>query len=80
MAPTGWLMGEPHQGLKAMFSMMNAERIAVGIHGLAIAEASYQNAVAYARERLQGRAPVRPARRRRSRRTRSSSTRTCAAC
>ena len=54
---TGWLMGEPNQGLKAMFAMMNAERIAVGIHGLAIAEASYQNAVAYARERLQGRAP-----------------------
>jgi alkylation response protein AidB-like acyl-CoA dehydrogenase len=54
---TGWLMGEPHQGLKAMFSMMNAERIAVGIHGLAIAEASYQNAVTYARARLQGRAP-----------------------
>ncbi|MFT3988816.1 acyl-CoA dehydrogenase C-terminal domain-containing protein [Aestuariivirga sp.] len=53
----GWLVGEPHQGLKAMFAMMNAERIAVGIQGLAIAEASYQNAVAYARERLQGRAP-----------------------
>ena len=57
---TGWLMGEPHQGLKAMFSMMNTERIAVGIHGLAIAEASYQNAVAYARQRLQGRAPNGP--------------------
>ena len=57
---TGWLVGEPHQGLKAMFSMMNAERIAVGIHGLAIAEASYQNAVAYARERRQGRAPSGP--------------------
>jgi butyryl-CoA dehydrogenase len=56
----GWLVGEPHQGLKAMFSMMNAERIAVGIHGLAIAEASYQNAVTYARERLQGRAPSAP--------------------
>ena len=55
---TGWLVGEPHQGLKAMFAMMNAERIAVGIHGLGIAEASYQNAVAYARERLQGRAPT----------------------
>ncbi len=54
---TGWLVGEPHQGLKAMFAMMNAERIAVGIHGLAIAEASRQNAVAYARERLQGRSP-----------------------
>jgi alkylation response protein AidB-like acyl-CoA dehydrogenase len=57
---TGWLVGEPHQGLKAMFSMMNAERIAVGIHGLAIAEASYQNSVAYARDRLQGRAPSGP--------------------
>ena len=57
---TGFLVGEPHQGLKAMFAMMNAERIAVGIHGLAIAEASYQNAVAYARERLQGRAPSGP--------------------
>jgi len=57
---TGWLVGEPHQGLKAMFAMMNAERIAVGIQGLAIAEASYQNAVAYARERLQGRSPSAP--------------------
>ena len=55
---TGWLMGEPNQGLKAMFAMMNTERIAVGIHGLAIAEASYQNSVAYARERLQGRSPA----------------------
>ena len=54
---TGWLVGEPNHGLKAMFAMMNTERIAVGIQGLAIAEASYQNAVAYARERLQGRAP-----------------------
>jgi alkylation response protein AidB-like acyl-CoA dehydrogenase len=58
---TGWLVGEAHQGLKAMFSMMNTERIAVGIQGLAVAEASYQNAVAYARERLQGRAPKGPA-------------------
>ncbi len=53
----GWLVGAPHQGLKAMFAMMNTERIAVGIHGLAVAEASYQTAVAYARERRQGRAP-----------------------
>ncbi len=52
----GWLVGEPHQGLKAMFAMMNTERIAVGIQGLALAEASHQNAVAYARQRLQGRA------------------------
>jgi alkylation response protein AidB-like acyl-CoA dehydrogenase len=57
---TGWLVGAPHQGLKAMFAMMNAERIAVGIHGLAISDASYRNAVAYARERLQGRAPGGP--------------------
>ncbi len=52
---TGWLVGEPHQGLKAMFAMMNAERLAVGISGLAVAEASLQNAAAYARQRLQGR-------------------------
>lgn len=58
---TGWLVGEPHKGLKAMFSMMNTERLAVGIHGLAVAEASAQNAVAYARERLQGRSPAGPA-------------------
>jgi butyryl-CoA dehydrogenase len=53
---TGWLVGESHQGLKAMFAMMNAERLAVGIQGLAIAQASQHNSVAYARERLQGRA------------------------
>lgn len=55
-AATGWLVGEPNHGLKAMFAMMNTERIAVGIQGLALAEASYQNSVAYARQRLQGRA------------------------
>jgi butyryl-CoA dehydrogenase len=54
---TGWLIGEPNKGLAPMFSMMNAERIAVGIQGLAIAEASYQNALAYAHVRHQGRAP-----------------------
>ena len=57
---TGWLVGEANQGLKAMFAMMNTERIAVGVHGLAVAEASYQNAVAYARQRLQGRSPSGP--------------------
>ena len=56
----GWLIGKAHQGLKAMFSMMNTERIAVGVQGLSVAEASYQNAVAYARERLQGRSPRGP--------------------
>ncbi|MEJ1158093.1 acyl-CoA dehydrogenase C-terminal domain-containing protein [Prosthecomicrobium sp. N25] len=52
---TGWLVGEPHKGMRAMFAMMNAERLAVGVQGLGLAEVSYQNAVLYARERLQGR-------------------------
>ncbi|MTJ79406.1 MAG: acyl-CoA dehydrogenase [Telmatospirillum sp.] len=51
----GWLVGEPHKGMRAMFAMMNTERLAVGMQGLGLAEASYQGAVAYARERLQGR-------------------------
>ncbi len=53
---TGWLVGEPHKGMRAMFTMMNTERVSVGIQGLGVAEASYQGAVAYAKERLQGRA------------------------
>src|SRR3546814_12668281 len=52
---TGWLVGEPHRGLAAMFMMMNAERLMVGIQGLGVAGAAYQQASAYARERLQGR-------------------------
>ncbi len=52
----GWLIGEPHKGMQAMFAMMNAERLAVGVQGLGLAEASYQGAAAYALERLQGRA------------------------
>ncbi|MDB5368474.1 MAG: acyl-CoA dehydrogenase [Roseomonas sp.] len=56
-AARGWLVGAPHQGLRAMFTMMNAERLFVGIQGLGIAEAAYQGASTYARERLQGRAP-----------------------
>ena len=52
---TGWLVGEPNRGLAAMFTMMNAERLMVGIQGLGIAGASYGQAVGYARERLQGR-------------------------
>lgn len=51
----GWLIGGPHQGLACMFTMMNYERLTIGIQGLALGEASYQNAAAYARERLQGR-------------------------
>jgi len=52
---TGWLIGQPNKGMQAMFAMMNTERLSVGIQGLGLAEASYQGAVAYARERLQGR-------------------------
>ncbi len=52
----GWLVGEPHKGLMAMFTMMNAARLGVGIQGLGIAEVAYQNAVEYAKERLQMRA------------------------
>jgi butyryl-CoA dehydrogenase len=53
---TGWLVGAPHGGMRAMFTMMNAARLGVGIQGLGIAEAAYQGAVAYARDRVQGRA------------------------
>lgn len=52
---TGWLIGAPHKGMRAMFSMMNAARLGVGIQGLGIAEVAYQNARDYARERRQGR-------------------------
>ncbi|MBN9072260.1 MAG: acyl-CoA dehydrogenase C-terminal domain-containing protein [Rhizobiales bacterium] len=52
---TGWLLGEANGGLKAMFVMMNEARLGVGMQGLAVGEVAYQNAVAYARERLQGR-------------------------
>jgi alkylation response protein AidB-like acyl-CoA dehydrogenase len=51
----GYLLGEEHKGLRAMFTMMNAARLGVAIQGLGLAEVSYQNAAAYARERLQGR-------------------------
>ena len=51
----GWLVGTPNKGMAAMFTMMNSERLSVGTQGLGIAEAAYQSAVAYARERLQGR-------------------------
>jgi alkylation response protein AidB-like acyl-CoA dehydrogenase len=51
----GFLVGEPNRGLAAMFTMMNAERLSVGIQGLGVAETAYQSAVAYAKDRLQGR-------------------------
>jgi 3-(methylsulfanyl)propanoyl-CoA dehydrogenase len=53
---TGWLMGEANRGLQAMFTMMNEARLGVGVQGLAISEVAYQNAAAYAKERLAGRA------------------------
>jgi alkylation response protein AidB-like acyl-CoA dehydrogenase len=49
------LVGEPNQGMRAMFTMMNAARLKIGLQGLGLAETAYQSAVAYARERLQGR-------------------------
>jgi 3-(methylsulfanyl)propanoyl-CoA dehydrogenase len=55
---TGWLVGEPEKGLAAMFIMMNAARLGVGLQGLAQGEVAYQNAVAYAKDRRQGRALV----------------------
>ena len=51
----GWLVGEPHKGMRAMFTMMNGARLGVGMQGLGLAEVSWQNALAYTRERLQGR-------------------------
>jgi hypothetical protein len=53
----GWLVGEPNRGLAAMFTMMNNARLAVGIQGVAVAEAATQKALAFARERRQGKAP-----------------------
>jgi hypothetical protein len=53
---TGYLLGELHKGMRAMFTMMNEARIGVGLQGYAQAEAAYQNALAYAKDRLQGRA------------------------
>ena len=57
---SGWLVGEVNKGLAAMFTMMNYERLGVGIQGLATGERSYQSAIEYARERIQSRAPTGP--------------------
>ena len=51
----GYLIGQPHKGLAAMFTMMNAARLSVGVQGLALAERALQNSLNYARERLQSR-------------------------
>ncbi len=52
----GYLLGDLHKGMRAMFTMMNEARLGVGLQGYAVAEAAYQNAVHYAKDRLQGRA------------------------
>jgi alkylation response protein AidB-like acyl-CoA dehydrogenase len=51
----GWLMGEAHKGMRSMFTMMNAARLNVGIEGVALAEAAYQSALAFAKDRRQSR-------------------------
>ncbi|HEY1542462.1 MAG TPA: acyl-CoA dehydrogenase C-terminal domain-containing protein [Xanthobacteraceae bacterium] len=53
---TGWLIAPANHGLAAMFTMMNEARLVVGVQGLALSEVAYQNAAAYAKDRLQGRA------------------------
>ncbi len=57
---TGYLVGEPHKGMRAMFVMMNGARLAVGLQGLGLSEVAYQNALAYAKDRLQGRSLTGP--------------------
>ena len=57
----GYLVGEPHKGMRAMFTMMNEARIGVGLQGFAMGAVAYQNAAAFARERLQGRDVTGPA-------------------
>jgi alkylation response protein AidB-like acyl-CoA dehydrogenase len=52
----GYMIGEKHKGMRAMFTMMNAARLGVGIQGLGLAEVAYQNAAQYAKDRIQGRA------------------------
>lgn len=54
---TGWLVGPPNKGLAAMFTMMNSARLNVGLQGVGIGEAAYQNALDFARERKQGQVP-----------------------
>ena len=60
-AAEGYLVGEAHKGMRAMFTMMNEARLGVGLQGYAQAEIAYQNALAYARDRLQGRDILGPA-------------------
>jgi alkylation response protein AidB-like acyl-CoA dehydrogenase len=75
----GTLVGQPHKGLAAMFVMMNAARLGVGNQSLGLTEVAYQNAVAYAKDRIQMRS-LSARRRPTSRPTPSSCTPTCARC
>lgn len=59
-AAKGWLVGEPHKGLQAMFVMMNSARLMVGLQGLGLAEAAYQTSLGFAKERLQSRSLAGP--------------------
>lgn len=56
----GWLIGEPHKGLQAMFVMMNSARLMVGLQGLGVAEAAYQTSLGFAKERRQSRSLAGP--------------------
>ena len=55
---TGWMVGEPHKGMAAMFTMMNNARMGVGVQGYGVGERAYQEALAYAMDRKQGRTPL----------------------
>ncbi len=55
---TGWMIGEEHGGMAAMFTMMNNARLGVGVQGIGVAEGAYQHALSYATERKQGRSPL----------------------
>ncbi len=57
-AAQGWLVGQPHRGMAAMFTMMNNARLGVGMQGVAVAEAAFQQALSYATERKQGKTPL----------------------
>ena len=54
----GWLIGEEHKGMAAMFTMMNNARLGVGVQGVSVAEAAFQQALAYAQDRKQGKTPL----------------------
>ncbi|WP_439561252.1 acyl-CoA dehydrogenase [Roseinatronobacter sp.] len=55
---TGWMVGTPNKGMAAMFTMMNNARVGVGVQGIGVAEGAFQHALAYARDRKQGRTPL----------------------